>query len=165
MTPETRKDFTEAFIKEAKAHFRLLAYADKAGEEGYPRMELLFRAVALAEGVHARRHLERLEEVGSTEENVRHAFEKGDFVNEVDYPRLLRRAWAEEDGAAIWLLTKARNTEERHARLYKFALDHMVAERSTVYFVCSNCGWIEDGSRPEACPNCEKPSESFVAVK
>jgi len=155
----------EAFTGEARAHFRLLLFAERADEEGYPQIARLFRAVAEAEKVHARNHAALLERVGTTEENLRSAFETETFANQVAYPKLLKEAWALDDKAAVWFLTSARNAEERHARLYKHALEDMVADRMPVYQVCRHCGWIEGGEAPpETCPNCNKPRDYFVRV-
>ena len=164
MTEKTLENLTQAFIGEAKAYFRLKAFADKADEEGYPQIAALFRAIATAEGVHAQRHFELLDKVKGTEENLKSSFERETFVNRVSYPEFIRQAWADEDKKAVWAFTSARNAEERHAKLYKDALTHMIAERNTVYFVCSYCGWVEDGTRPDICPNCQRPSEYFVSV-
>ncbi len=164
MTEATLKNLTQAFIGEAKAYFRLKAFAHKADEEGYPQIAALFRAIATAESVHAQRHFELLEKVKSTEENLKSSFEKETFVNQVAYPEFLRQAWTEEDKEAVWAFTAARNAEERHAKLYKEALTHILADRDTVYFVCTYCGWVEDGNCPETCPNCQRPSEYFVRV-
>lgn len=161
MTRQRKALMTEAFLGEARAHFRLLAYAQRADEEGYPQLARLFRAIAEAERVHARNHASLLDSVGSTEENLQAAFHSETFVNEVAYPRLLREAWALDDKAAIWFLTAARNAEERHAKLYKMALQHMVADRLSVYFVCDNCGWVAEDAAPDLCPNCGKPAASF----
>lgn len=165
MTEQTRKNLETAFAGEAKAHFRLLAFAQRADQEGFPQIAGLFRAVAHAEAVHARNHFTRLERVGSTEDNLRDSFEKETFVNEVAYPEFIRQAWAEEDRDAVWTFTAARNAEERHARLYKFALSHLVADRTTVYQVCANCGWVEDGAPPERCPNCQQPGNVFEQIR
>ncbi len=164
-TEKTRKNLQEAFNGEAKAYVRLLAFSERAEKEGYPQIASLFRAVALAESVHAKNHFDLLEQVGSTEENLKRSFEKETFVNEVAYPEFLRQAWAEEDKQAVWAFTKARNAEERHAKLYKLALSEMAGDRRTVYYVCSNCGWVEDGLRPEACPNCQSPGDLYREVQ
>lgn len=160
----TRENLTQAFVGEAKAYFRLRAFARKAEEEGYPQIAALFRAIATAESVHAENHFALLEKVKSTEENLHYSFEKETFVNQVAYPEFIRQAWANEDKEAIWAFTSARNAEERHAKLYKAAITHMVADRDTAYFVCTHCGWVEDGYCPDICPNCQKPAEFFVRV-
>jgi rubrerythrin len=165
ITTETRKNLEKAFIGEVKAHFRLLSFAKKADEEGYPQIALLFRAVAEAEAVHARNYFSLLETVGATEENLKRSFENETFVSELAYPEMLKQAWKDEDKAAIWWFTAARNAEERHAKLYKYALEHMISDRMTVYYVCTHCGWVEDATCPDACPNCGKDKSWFKLVE
>jgi rubrerythrin len=164
MSDKRMENLNQAFVGEAKAYFRLLAFADRAEEEGYPQIASLFRAIAMAESVHAKNHFALMEKVGATEENLKLSFEKEMFVNEVAYPELLRQSWAAEDKQAIWAFTKARNAEERHAKLYKLTLSEMVSDRRTVYYVCSVCGWVEDGVRPEVCPNCQSPGSLYREV-
>jgi rubrerythrin len=165
MGERTRNDLMEAFLGEAKAYFRLRAFAKKADDEGYPAMARLFRAVAHAEGIHAANHFALLDRVGTTEENLKKSFEKETFVNEVAYPQFLKDAWAEQEKDAIWVLTKARNVEERHARLYRMALSRMTVEHLPDYHVCERCGWIEEGNSPPTCPNCEGPGEDYREVE
>lgn len=164
MGERTLKDLQEAFVGEAKAYFRLKAFARKADEEGYPAIAKLFRAIAHAEGIHAANHFALLHRVRTTQENLRSSFEKETFVNEVAYPQFLKDAWAEEEKDAIWVLTKARNVEERHARLYRTALSHMTVDRLPDYHVCGRCGWVEEGYAPDSCPNCEGPGENYRKV-
>ena len=162
MTEQTRKNVEAAFVGEAKAYFRLMAFAGKAEEEGYPQVARLFRAVAAAEAVHAASHFELLEKVHSTEENLNLSFDKETFVNEVAYPAFLKQAY--EDKLSIWYFTKARNAEERHAHLYKLAIADMASEKETKYFVCSYCGWVETVTRPEKCPNCGRAPELYREI-
>ncbi len=164
MTEQTRKNVEAAFVGEAKAYFRLMAFAGKAEEEGYPQVARLFRAVAVAEAVHAASHFELLEKVHSTEENLNLSFDKETFVNEVAYPAFLKQAWADEDKLSVWYFTKARNAEERHAHLYKLAIADMASEKETKYFVCSYCGWVETVTRPEKCPNCGRAPELYREI-
>ena len=165
MTDKTRANVEAAFVGEAKAHFRLLAFAGKADEEGYPQIARLFRAVAAAEAAHARSHFELLEKIRSTEENLKLSFEKETFVNQVAYPAFLKQAWADEDKLSIWYFTKARNAEERHAHLYKLAISDMVSDKETKFFVCSYCGWVETLARPEKCPNCGRAPELYDEIQ
>jgi rubrerythrin len=50
MGEKTQRNLYEAFVGEAKAHRRLLAFARKAEEEGYPDVARLFRARRLRRG-------------------------------------------------------------------------------------------------------------------
>jgi len=72
MSDKTQNNLYTAFVGEAKAYHRLLAFARQADQEGYAQIAKLFRAVAAAEGVHAERHLRLLGDavVKSTEENL-----------------------------------------------------------------------------------------------
>jgi rubrerythrin len=165
MTEATRRNVEAAFVGEAKAYFRLLAFAGKAEEEGYKQVARLFRSIAAAEAVHAKSHFDLLEKVSTTEENLKRSFEKETFVNEVAYPAFLKQAWADEDKLSIWYFTKARNAEERHAHLYKLAISDMASDKETQYFVCSYCGWIETVARPEKCPNCGRAPELYNEIQ
>jgi len=164
MENRTKKNLEEAFLGEAKAHFRLKAFAARAEADGYPAIARLFRAVSEAEGIHASNHFALLDRVGDTQENLRASFEKETFANEVAYPKFLKEAWAEEEMEAVWLLTRARNVEERHARLYRTALSRMTVEASPVYVVCGRCGWITEEVVPDACANCDASKEDHRKV-
>jgi len=50
----TANNVHTAFVEEAKAHQRLLMFAEKAEKEVLPQIAHLFRAVAAAEGTHSR---------------------------------------------------------------------------------------------------------------
>jgi rubrerythrin len=160
----TATNVHDAFIGEAKAYQRLLMFAKKAEEEDLPQIAHLFRAVAAAEGVHSRRHFAMLESVADTQTNLEQAFQSEKIVNRVHYPEMLREA--EEDGeeAAGLVFSQARDVEEEHAELYKKALDHLIAQRSTEYYVCTVCGHISDGKAPETCPICGAPASKFEKV-
>jgi rubrerythrin len=162
----TRGNLYEAFVGEAKAHVRLLGFARKAEEEGYAQIAKLFRAIAAAEEVHAANHLRVLGEavVKSTEENLTFSFERESTVNEVTYPQFIVEA--EEEGArpAVVSFSYARDVEEGHARLYKKAMDHMLQDEDTGYYVCLVCGYTSDGVLPEECPICGATNEAFTTV-
>ena len=78
MKEKTNKNIYTAFIGEAKAYFRLLAYAEKADEEKVPQIALLFRAIAEAERVHATRQLNLVKDmiVKDTDTNLEKSFQR-----------------------------------------------------------------------------------------
>ncbi len=156
-----------AFAGEAKAHIRLLAFARKADEEGYGQMARLFRAIAAAEEVHAANHLRALGEniVRGTEENLAFSFEREITINEVTYPQLILEAEEEGARAAALSFTYARDVEEGHASLYKKAMEHLLQDQSSDYYVCGVCGYTSDGVLPEECPICGAASEAFRKVE
>jgi rubrerythrin len=55
--------------------------------------------------------------------------------------------------------------EEIHAKLYKEAMNHVMEERETTYYVCEVCGYVSDGILPEECPVCGVGKEKFTGFK
>jgi rubrerythrin len=162
---KTEENLYKAYVGEAKASIRLLGYAEKADEEGYSQMAKLFRAIAAAERVHGIKHLRLMKVIKSTEENLEASFESETSVSENIYPELIRQA--EEDGnkGAVVSFSHARDAEEAHAKLYKKAIGHMVAEEEPVYNICAVCGYVVDGEPPDECPVCGAPKEKFFATE
>ena len=166
MDEKTRDNVYRAFVGEAKAYHRLLAFARRADEEGYPQIARLFRAVAAAEGVHAERHLRLMGEavVKSTEENLQFSFESETTVNQVYYPRFIAEAEEEGDRAAALTFSQARDVEEEHAALYKRALGALLRDEDHDYYVCQVCGYVAERESPERCPICNAGRERFRLV-
>jgi len=154
-----------AFVEEAKAYQRLHMLAKKASDEELPQIAHLFRAVATAEGVHSRRHFALLESVSDTQSNLDRAFQSETAVNGVYYPKMLQEAEEDKEEAAALVFSQARDVESFHAKLYKKALDHLIAQRFTDYYVCTVCGYVADGKLPENCPVCGAVSAKFEKVE
>lgn len=153
-----------AFVEEAKAYQRLLMFAKKAEEENLPQIAHLFRAVAASEGIHSRRLFALLESVADTQTNLEHAFQTETSVSRIYYPKMLREA--EEDGEeeAVLVFSQVRDVENFHAKLYKKALDHLIAQRFTKYYICTVCGYVAEGEPPNTCPICSAPSSKFEKI-
>lgn len=62
----TIKNLQAAYNGETNAHVRYLAFAQKADQEGYKQVAILFRAAAAAEAIHAANHGAVLREMGAT---------------------------------------------------------------------------------------------------
>jgi rubrerythrin len=92
MKPKTKDNVYKAFIGEAKAYFRLLAYAQKADEEEVPQVAILFRAIAEAERVHATRQMNLVKDliVEDTDTNLENSFQREKSVSENVYPDFLK---------------------------------------------------------------------------
>jgi len=89
----TEKNLAYAFAAESKAAVRNDAFAKKAESDGYPQIARLFRAIADAESVHARRYLRLMRgKIGSTEENIETAFQNEIKANVEEYPKLIKDA-------------------------------------------------------------------------
>lgn len=166
MGDNTRRNLYEAFVGEAKAHRRLLAFARRADEEGYPDVARLFRAVAYAEGIHADMQLRLLGEavVRDTENNLQTSFERETTVSGVVYQRFIQEAEEEGERAAALVFTRARDAEEAHAALYKGAIGCMLREEPCGYTVCEVCGYVAEGGTPDECPVCGAKRDKFTRV-
>ncbi len=154
-----------AYVAESKAAERLELFAEKAEEEELPQIAHLFRAVAAAEKVHARRHFKQLEgSIKDSQSNLELTFQRELSVAGVEYDRMLKEAEEDEEEEAALVFSQARDVEEGHARLYKKALDHLIALRKTEYYVCTICGYVSDGKLPENCPICGAPKRKLRKV-
>ncbi|OGQ13175.1 MAG: hypothetical protein A2026_14180 [Deltaproteobacteria bacterium RBG_19FT_COMBO_46_12] len=66
---------------------------------------------------------------------------------------------------ASTIFSNSRDVEDGHAKLYKYAINHLIGERETNYYVCQVCGFVSDGVLPDACPVCSAPRDQFVEFK
>lgn len=151
------------FEAESKASLRNKNFAMKADQEGFPQMAALFRAVAEAEAVHAYHHLRFLGAISDTQSNLEFAFEHENYAASA-YPDLIKTATEENNTAVAKQFSFVRDVEREHAGLYKKAMDHMVSEQTTEYYVCSVCGHIEDGFAPDECPICGAAKNKFTKI-
>jgi rubrerythrin len=161
---KTLENLKAGFVAESQAHQRNLAFAFKAEQEDLPQMAKLFRAVAEAEGVHAFNHLRLLGGVSGTQENLESAFERENLATQT-YPQFIKEANEEGNTGVAKIFSYSRDVEAGHAKLYKKALDHMVQEAETKYYVCGVCGYVSDGELPDQCPICGAPKEKFRMVE
>jgi len=157
---KTLQNLKAGFVAESQATLRNLAFAMRAEEEGYRQMAKLFRAVSEAEGVHAFAYLRLLHSVAGTQENLETAFEKENLASNV-YPEFIKEANREGNAAAARVFGYSRDVERGHAKLYEKALQHMLADADTEYYVCGVCGYVSDGVLPEECPICGAPRQRF----
>jgi rubrerythrin len=160
---KTLQNVKAGFVAESKANLRNLAFAMKAEQEGYPHLARLFRAVAEAEAVHAFNHLQLLEAISDTQENLESAFEKESLAGKA-YSQFIKEADEEDNPHAANIFGYSRDVEQGHARLYRKALNHMVSDVGTEYYVCGICGYVSDGILPDKCPICGAPKEKFRKV-
>jgi rubrerythrin len=165
MPERTEKNLVYAFAAESKASVRNDAFAKKAETEGYPQIAHLFQAISDAESVHARRYLVLLRgKIGSTEENLETAFNNEIKANVEEYPKLIKDASDEEEDAALEAFSQSRDVENRHAELYKKAMNDMLSDRETTYYVCQVCGYVSEDEAPEKCPVCSAVKEKFKRI-
>jgi len=166
MKTKTRQNVLTAFVGEAKAYFRLLAYAEKADEEQEPQIALLFRAIAEAERVHATRQLNLVKDllVKDTDTNLEASFQREKTVSENTYPDFIKDAEDEGETVAALAFSHARDAESYHAKLYERAIYHVIKNVVKAYHVCQVCGYVTDKKIPKKCPVCGAPPEKFKTV-
>jgi rubrerythrin len=165
MPEKTEKNLAYAFAAESKAAARNAAFSKKAEMEGYAQIARLFRAVSDAESVNARRYLLLMRgKNGSTEENLETAFQNEIKANVEEYPKLIKDISGEGKERVLKAFSQSRDVENRHAELYKKAMNHMITDRDTDYYVCQVCGYVSEDEAPERCPVCGAVKGKFLLV-
>ena len=163
---ERLKDaFHKIYEGEAKAALRLKLFAKKADEEALPQISKLFRVISFSEEIHGERALRMLREINDTDSNLKESFQSEVHVAGVAYDNFIELGEELEDAAALSILSNSRDVEDSHAKLYKNAINHLIGERETTYYVCQVCGYVSDGVLPEVCPVCGAPKDQFVEFK
>ena len=157
--------FKSIYEGEAKAELRLKLFAKQADREDLPQIAQLFRVISFSEEIHGERALKMLKEIKSTEENLKESFDSETTVAEVAYDQFLKVAADVGDNGASMIFSQSRDVEDIHAKLYKKALDHLMTETQTTYYVCQVCGYVADGMLPDECPVCSAPQNQFKEFK
>ena len=144
-----------------------MAYAEKAEEEEIPQIELLFRAIADAERVHATRHLRLLRDilVKDTDTNLKESFQREKSISEIDYPAFVKDAEDDGEQAATITFSHARDAETFHAKLYERAIYNVIKDEIKAYHVCQVCGYVTGKKIPDKCPVCGAPKEKFKTIR
>ncbi|MFH1730140.1 MAG: rubrerythrin family protein [Planctomycetota bacterium] len=164
----TSDNLKEAFAGESQANRKYLAFAKKAGEEGFPQIARLFRAAGAAETVHAHAHLEVMGGVRRTADNLQAAVDGEAAEFREMYPGFVAEAEAEGERAAAMSFKNALAVEEIHHGLYADALNtlnegnDLPEERMCV---CNVCGNTVAGEAPDKCPICGSPKSRFFEVE
>jgi rubrerythrin len=161
---ESEKNLKEAFAGESQANRKYLAFAKKAEEEGFKGVAKLFRAAAAAETIHAHNHLDVLQGVKSTLDNLREAYGGEHFEFTKMYPGFIDKAKEEKNGAATKTFYWANEVEKVHGDLYDQAIKALegggtLPEKD--YYICEKCGYTIAGAPPEKCPVCAAKKEAF----
>ncbi|MEK7353761.1 MAG: rubrerythrin family protein [Chloroflexota bacterium] len=154
---KTEKNLQGAFAGESQANRRYLFFADKADKEGQPQVARLFRAAAEAETVHARNHLNAMDAIGSTKENVMAASVGENYEFTKMYPPFIEQAIQEKNKKAQRSFELANEVEEIHHKYFEAALKVLNAGtklKEEPYYVCQVCGNTITGAVPDVCPIC-----------
>jgi len=162
----TETNLKEAFAGESQANRKYLAFAKKAEQEGFANVARLFRTAAEAETIHAMAHLNSMDAVKSTVENLKAAVAGETYEHKEMYPPMLAQAQAENHKAKR-MFAYALEAEAVHAELYRLALEAVSKGKDLAeakFYLCPVCGHIEMGSPPEICPICGVKGEKYVQV-
>jgi rubrerythrin len=166
--PTTRENAMEAYAGESQANRKYAAFSEKAREEGFSNVSLLFRAASEAEAIHAKRLLQVTNTIATTKENLEKSIAGEKHEYEVMYPAFLALAVKEGDRSAETAFVYAMKAESVHAQLYRIALESLKNGRdiSGRIFLCPVCGNIEIGaSAPAKCPICTVPGNLFRQIE
>ncbi len=168
MEIRTEKNLQEAFAGESQANRRYLFFAERAESEGYPHIARLFRAVAEAETVHARNHLNAMDGVGSTRENLLAGATGEHYEFTRMYPLFIDLAEGENNERARLSFEYANAVEQIHHGYFEEtlkAIEQGKQLKDEPYFVCQVCGNTLIGEAPERCPICGAPRDRFKRVE
>jgi rubrerythrin len=164
---DTLENLNAAFAGESQASRKYAYFAEKADKEGQPQIARLFRAASEAETVHARNHLNVMNGIGSTAQNLEVAIsgEHHEFTSM--YPEFITRSQAEKNAKAEQSFDWANKVEKIHHGLYQKALKAVQAGQKTEsqpYFVCQRCGYTVEGEAPDRCPVCGALKATFKKI-
>ncbi|MFW6381237.1 MAG: rubrerythrin family protein [Bacillota bacterium] len=174
----TAENLRSAFGGESQAYQRYVAWAEKAEEDDYPGVSLLFRAIAYAEEVHAGNHFRALENVvgdelvasgaifgyGDTLENLKGAKAGEDFEIEQMYPSYHLIAKEQKENDAVRSFHYALEAEKIHSELYGQAIEAVEKDEDfevESISICEVCGHTVKDGTPEKCPICGATREEF----
>jgi rubrerythrin len=154
----------QAYAQESKAASRNQAFVLKAVQEGYPKLALIFKAVAEAKSVHARRfHFLMRGKIGTTEENLKSALAQDHKALEESYPKMVEEA-RKGSAAVKKAFIQSMKTNRELVELYKTCIRNMENRPAADYYVCQICGHIHKDRVPERCPVCRAVAGRFKKV-
>lgn len=174
----TAENLRSAFGGESQAYQRYQVWGDKAEKEGYPKVALLFRAIADAEQVHASNHFSAHDNVeggflaasagefgiGTTAENLAGAIAGEDHEIEQMYPAYKIVAEGQNEKDAVTSFHYSLEAEKIHSKLFSEAKEAVEAgedyDIESVH-ICQTCGHTITDSTPEQCPVCGEDSEEY----
>ena len=165
---KTNENLKEAFAGESQANRRYLAFAKKAETEGLPQAAKLFKAAAFAETVHALNHINVMDDVKSTLENLKTAVSGETFEFDEMYPNYIEIAKEEGNKKAVWSFDVANKVEKIHAGLFSKTIQAITDKKEvtdTDYYVCEICGNTVESAAPERCPICGAPKQKFQKIQ
>ena len=155
---KTLSDMKVAYIREETTEAKYNKFGQKAKEENFVKVALMFTAIAKAEGIHGANHrkvLDKLKgnypaspvgnyEVKSTLDNLQNGLEGETYEYDTMYPAFIKEANEENVPDAIDSFTWARQVEKQHQGYYNVAITAMGIKSELtlpdLWYVCPKCG-------------------------
>ena len=181
---KTVENLEAAIQGETTASAKYAAFAQKAKEEDFDQIAVLFNAISKSESIHAANHAKALQsmeiqmsavkaepfDVKTTKENLDAAYNGEKHEVEVMYPAFMDQAKADNAADAVKSIGWAMDTETKHMELFKTAIDALAANKVKTlpvqYFVCPKCGYTYSNKDVEDnCDLCGTPKEKFFVFK
>lgn len=164
---KTEQNLISAFAGESMAATRYKLYSEKAHEEGYEQIKGVFEETSDNEIQHAKRILNFLKGISTTEENLK-AGAYGEHEEWTEIYKKMEAVAREEQFVEIAAFFKhvasvEKEHEERYQALLKLLQDKKVfqGDENTVW-VCKNCGYVFVGKEPpQKCPVCAYPQAYY----
>ncbi|MEG8946674.1 rubrerythrin family protein [Rosettibacter firmus] len=164
--PSTQENLKEAFAGESQANQKYRAFAKVAEREGFPNIAKLFKTAAEAERIHAEGHLNAMDGIGKTVDNLKAAIAGETYEFTEMYPPMFEQA-EKENHKAKRMFKYALEAEKVHAELYKLALQAVEQGKDldiSEIYLCPVCGHIEFGKPKDKCPICGALPEKYIQV-
>ncbi len=161
MNKQTRNQLELLFLQTSRGAARKKIYALRAQQDGNNALATLFQAIAISEEAQARRFLLQLRgQIQKTTINARGAFEEEIPELIEQYKQAEEIARKEKERAMAAAFSQSARVEQMHQNLYK-KLSEDTQKRS--YHICSFCGFIKEGNKPDRCPICTAAASRFVS--
>lgn len=174
----TAQNLRSAFGGESQAYQRYIVWGKKAEKDGFPKVGLLFKAIAYAEQIHAGNHFEvhsNLEGdflvaagagfgLGPTSENLEGAIAGENFESFQMYPSYHLVAEDQDEKDAARSFHYALEAEKIHSKLFSEAREAVEAGNDyelEYVSICEVCGHTVKDGTPDKCPICGAPKEKF----
>lgn len=160
----TDDNLKEAFAGESQANRKYLAFSKKAADEKLQMVSRLYQAVAAAETIHALKHLQVMNGVSSTLDNLKEAVAGEHYEFTEMYPGFIAEADQEGNKPARFAFHFANEAEKAHYGLFEKALKAVQQSQdypAESFYLCPVCGYVHENEAPEKCPICGTPGSRF----
>jgi rubrerythrin len=165
--PKTKEALEKAFAGESQARNKYAYFASIARKAGFEQVAGIFEETAENEKEHAKVFFKLLQQLGTTEENLKKASEGEKFEWGTLYPEFEKIAREEGWKEAATAFKEIAEVEKHHEKRYNALLENLedgkvFKKDKKVFWKCRNCGHIHEGnSAPLECPACKHPQAFF----